>query len=134
MCHVLGYGVPEDVSVIGVDDDQYACELQNPPLSSVRMASQQAGDEAAALLDRLMHGDERMSGQRIMTHATGVSARQSTNVRVVRHANVRKALRSIRENAGCPSGSRKLSKRPTFPIGPWTLPFVRNWAAQSSNS
>ncbi|MCU0981079.1 MAG: XylR family transcriptional regulator, partial [Pirellulaceae bacterium] len=36
-CHVLGYGVPEDVSVIGVDDDQYVCELQNPPLSSVRM-------------------------------------------------------------------------------------------------
>jgi LacI family transcriptional regulator len=101
---VRGYGVPEDVSVIGVDDDQYACELQNPPLSSVRMASEQAGDEAAALLDRLMHGDERMSGQRIMTHATGVSARQSTNVRVVRHANVRKALRSIRENAGRPIG------------------------------
>ena len=109
-CHVLGYGVPEDVSVIGVDDDQYVCELQNPPLSSVRMASEQAGYEAAALLDRLMHGDERMSGQRIMAHATGVSGRQSTNVLMVRHANVRKALRFIRENAGRPIGVTDIVK------------------------
>jgi LacI family transcriptional regulator len=100
--HVLGYGVPEDVSVIGVDDDQYVCELQNPPLSSVRMASEQAGYEAAALLDRMIRSGERMSGQRITAHATGVTARQSTNVLMVRNADVRKALRFIRENAGRP--------------------------------
>ena len=101
-CHVLGYGVPEDVSVIGVDDDQYICELQNPPLSSVRMASEQAGYEAAALLDRTIRAKEKMSGQRIMAHAAGVTARQSTNVLMVRNADVRKALRFIRENAGRP--------------------------------
>jgi LacI family transcriptional regulator len=101
-CHVLGYGVPEDVSVIGVDDDQYVCELQNPPLSSVRMASEQAGYEAAALLDRMIRGQEKRSGQRIMAHATGVTARQSTSVLMVRNPDVRKALRFIRENAGRP--------------------------------
>ena len=101
-CHVLGYGVPEDVSVIGVDDDQYVCELQNPPLSSVRMASEQAGYEAAALLDRMIRGEERMSRQRITAHATGVTVRQSTSVLMVRKAEVRKALRFIRENAGRP--------------------------------
>lgn len=101
-CHVLGYAVPEDVSVIGVDDDQYVCELQNPPLSSVRMASEQAGYEAAALLDRTIRAKGKMSGQRIMAHATGVTARQSTNVLMVRNVDVRKALRFIRENAGHP--------------------------------
>jgi len=101
-CHVLGYGVPEDVSVSGVDDDQYVCELQNPPLSSVRMASEQAGYEAAALLDRMIRAEDEMSGQRIMAHATGVTARQSTNVLMIRNADVRKALRFIRENAGRP--------------------------------
>jgi LacI family transcriptional regulator len=101
-CHVLAYGVPEDVSVVGVDDDQYVCELQNPPLSSVRMASEQAGYEAAALLDRMIRAEDKMSGQRIMAHATGVTARQSTNVLMVRNADVRKALRFIRENAGRP--------------------------------
>jgi LacI family transcriptional regulator len=101
-CHVLGYGVPEDVSVIGVDDDQYVCELQNPPLSSVRMASEQAGYEAAALLDRMIRGEEKMGGQRIMAHAAGVTVRQSTSVLMVRNADVRKALRFIRENAARP--------------------------------
>ena len=101
-CRVLGYGVPEDVSVIGVDDDQYVCELQNPPLSSVRMASDQAGHQAAALLDRMICGEETMSGQRIIAHATGVTARQSTDVLMVRNADVKKALRFIRENAGRP--------------------------------
>ncbi len=101
-CHVLGCGVPEDVSVVGVDDDQYVCELQNPPLSSVRMASEQAGYEAAALLHRMILGAERMSGQRIVAHSTGVTARQSTNVLMVRNGDVRKALRFIRENAGRP--------------------------------
>jgi len=101
-CHVLGYGVPEDVSVVGVDDDQYVCELQNPPLSSVKMASDKAGYEAAALLDRMIHGKQTMSGQRIVAHATGVVTRQSTNVLMVSNPEVRKALRFIRENAGRP--------------------------------
>ena len=101
-CHAPGYGVPEDVSVIGVDDDQYVCQLQNPPLSSVRMASEQAGYEAAALLDRMIRGDERMSRKHIIAHATGVTVCQSTSVLMVRKADVRKALRFIRENAGRP--------------------------------
>jgi LacI family transcriptional regulator len=101
-CHGLGYGVPEDVSVIGVDDDEYVCELQNPPLSSVKMASGQAGYEAAALLDRMIQGHEKMGRQRITAHATGITARQSTNVLMVRNADVRKALRFIRQNAGRP--------------------------------
>ncbi len=101
-CHLLGYGVPEDLSVIGVDDDQYVCELQNPPLSSVRMASEKAGYEAAGWLDRMIHGEARMAGQRIIAHATGVTARQSTNELMIRHVDVRKALQFIRENAGSP--------------------------------
>jgi LacI family transcriptional regulator len=116
-CHVLGYGVPEDVSVIGVDDDQYVCELQNPPLSSVRMASEQAGYEAAALLDRMIRGEERMSRQRITAHATGVTVRQSTSVLMVRKADVRRALRFIRENAGRPIRVADVVKATGYRIG-----------------
>jgi len=54
VCRALGCGVPEDVSIIGVDDDEYVCDLLNPPLSSVKMASDRAGYEAAALLDRMI--------------------------------------------------------------------------------
>ena len=99
-CRMLGYGVPEDVSVIGVDDDLYVCELQNPPLSSVRMASDRAGYEAAELLHQMMDGREKMAGQQIVAHATGVTVRHSTSVLMIRDVEVRKAMRFIRENAG----------------------------------
>ncbi len=101
-CRALGYGVPEDVSLIGVDDDRYVCALQNPPLSSVKMASDQAGYEAASLLDRMMRREDKMSGQRIVAYASGVHVRRSTSVLMVRDQEVRKALRFIRENAGKP--------------------------------
>jgi LacI family transcriptional regulator len=101
-CRALGYGVPEDVSLIGVDDDEYVCELQNPPLSSVSVASDQAGYDAAALLDRLMDGREKMRGVRITARATGVKERLSTSVLTVADPDVRKALRFIRENADRP--------------------------------
>jgi len=102
VCRALGCGVPEDVSIIGVDDDQYVCDLVNPPLSSVKMASDRAGYEAAALLDRMMRGEEQMAGQRIIAPAAGITQRQSTNMLMVRDPELRKALRFIRENAGRP--------------------------------
>ncbi len=99
ICRGLGLGIPEDVSVLGVDNDQYVCQMQNPPLSSITMASDRAGYEAAALLERMMRGDESMAGQRILAPATGVVERQSTSVLMVGDPHVRSALRFIRENA-----------------------------------
>lgn len=97
-CRALGYGVPEDIAVIGVDDDEYICELANPPLSSVAMASDLAGYQVAELLHKLIKGEESMHGQRILAPAVGVSARQSTDILMVRDADVRAALQFIREN------------------------------------
>jgi LacI family transcriptional regulator len=101
-CRLLRYGVPEDISIIGADDDEYICELENPPLSSVRIASEQSGYKAARLLHQIIQGKEKMDGQRVIAHATGISARQSTDVLMVQNTEVRKALRYIRENTNQP--------------------------------
>jgi LacI family transcriptional regulator len=101
-CRALGYGVPEDIALIGVDDDEYICELANPPLSSVSMASDRAGYEAAELLQRMIRSRVTMSGQRILAPAAGVIARQSTDILMVQDAEVRAALRFIRENVARP--------------------------------
>src|SRR5262249_5979666 len=71
-CRALGYGVAEDISVIGIDDDPYICELANPPLTSVAMASDRAGYDVAELLHKLMRGKATMSGQRILAPAAEV--------------------------------------------------------------
>ena len=101
-CRALGFGVPEDIAVIGVDDDPYICELANPPLSSVSIASDRAGYEAAELLHKMITGEEKMEGQRILAASAGISARQSTDILMVRDPEVRKALRFIRENVTYP--------------------------------
>ena len=107
-CRALGYGVPEDIAVLGVDDDEYICELANPPLSSVAMASDLAGYQVAELLHKLIEKKEKMHGQRILASAVGVSARQSTDILMVRDADVRAALQFIRENVSRPIQVRNI--------------------------
>ena len=51
-CGQSGLSVPEEVAVIGVDDDEVICELSNPPLSSVQPDTLRFGYEGAALLGR----------------------------------------------------------------------------------
>eukprot|EP01035_Chromulina_nebulosa_P036391 gene36391-49014_t len=57
-CQLLGLHVPEQVAVLGVDNDELVCELANPPLSSVQPNARRSGYEAAALLARLMRGEK----------------------------------------------------------------------------
>ena len=53
-CRASGLQVPEDVAVVGVDNDELLCELADPPLSSVALNAEAGGYRVAALLDRLM--------------------------------------------------------------------------------
>ena len=53
-CHTYGLKVPEEVAVIGVDNDEVLCELSSPQLSSVEQDAKRIGYEAIALLDRFV--------------------------------------------------------------------------------
>src|SRR5262249_62194601 len=56
-CRRAGIAVPEEVAVIGVDNEELVCNLAYPPLSSVVPNARSIGYEAAALLDRLLRGE-----------------------------------------------------------------------------
>jgi LacI family transcriptional regulator len=56
LCRLHGVRIPDDVSLVGTDNDELICELSSPPLSSVAFATERAGYEAAGLLDALMAG------------------------------------------------------------------------------
>ncbi len=100
MCRVMGFRVPGDFAIIGVDNDEFVCELGNPPLTSVTMGTDRAGYEAASLLHRIMTGREKMKGQKIMAYATAVVPRHSTDILTIGDDRVREALRFISQNAG----------------------------------
>ena len=102
-CSATGIRVPEDVAVVGVDNDELMCDLCDPPLSSVALNVEQGGYEAAALLDRMMSG--RVKGRReILVKPTTVVARRSTDVLALSDPKVATALRFIQDNAGRPIG------------------------------
>lgn len=97
-CHTAGLRVPDDVALIGVDNDRILCELTDPPLSSVEQGRFNIGHAAAALLDKMMDGD-RPRTLRQCIPPVGLVARQSTNLLAVEDPEIATALRLIREEA-----------------------------------
>lgn len=97
-CKVAGLRVPDQIGVIGADDDEIVCGLANPPMSSVAINFERAGYEAAQALDSLMRQRGR-APRRILVHPTHVVARRSTDIVAVADAAVAKALQFIRDHA-----------------------------------
>ena len=98
-CRLAGLPVPEQVAVLGVDNDAVFCEMADPPLSSVALDSETAGYEAAELLDGLIRGRVRKS-RRVFVRAMGIITRQSTDLVAVSDDDVAAALRFIHRKYG----------------------------------
>lgn len=92
-----GMRVPEDVAVLGVDDDPLINRLVTPSLSSIAPNFETIGYEACRLLERLMDGEAAPAGPTRICPA-GVSARRSTELLAVEDEAVRAAMRYIREH------------------------------------
>ena len=98
-CKTAGIHVPEEIAIIGGDNDDLICDLANPPLSSVAISGVRAGYQAAELLDRLMFGKEEPTGQKIFVEPTHVEARQSTDILAIDDRDVAVAVRFIRQHS-----------------------------------
>lgn len=97
-CSRAGVTVPEEVAVIGVDDDQMICELCEPPLSSVATNAAVVGFRAAELLDQMMLGNSPADSI-LKVPPVGITVRQSTDSVAIADKDVAAALTFIRENA-----------------------------------
>jgi LacI family transcriptional regulator len=97
----IGLRVPEDVAVVGVDNDELVCETSPVPLSSVAVAAERIGFEAATLLDRMIKG-EQVDIEPVLVPPQGVVVRQSSDLLAIEDPNVADALRYITEHAHRP--------------------------------
>ncbi len=97
-CRRAGLRVPDEVAVIGVDNDEMLCGLSDPPLSSVDGGVERAGYEAAALLDRMMQG-RKPPAQPIFLAPYGVVVRRSTEILTVDDPDLAAMIRLIRARA-----------------------------------
>ncbi len=96
-CKQADCEVPDQVAVLGVDNDVLVCDLADPPISSISLNTEGAGYEGARLLDRLMKG-EPMTGQAIPVSPTHIVTRMSTDVLAMNDPDVSAALQFIRRN------------------------------------
>lgn len=97
-CGTLGVSVPEEIAVIGVDNDDLMCRICSPPLSSVVPNAGGIGFLAAEQLHRMMHG-EFPQERRLQVAPLGIATRQSTDVMAIDDTEIAEALRFIREHA-----------------------------------
>lgn len=97
-CARAGIAVPEEVAVLGVDNDDVLCETMTPTLSSIAMTTEEAGYRAAGALDAAMAGRQHVGGQRILYAAKAVVARRSTAHDSAGDALVRRCREIIEAN------------------------------------
>ena len=98
-CRRMGIAIPDDVAVLGVDNELPHCEMSNPPLSSIVTDAERIGYEAGSLLDQLMNGRDP-TPKRLLIPPLGIVVRQSTDVTATADQHVARAVRYIREHVG----------------------------------
>jgi LacI family transcriptional regulator len=97
-CQRTGTMVPEEVAVLGVDNDEAICEISDPMLSSIDARHDRIGFHAAELLDQLMHG-RTPPREPLAVGLPAIVVRRSTDVQSIADRDVAEAVRYIREHA-----------------------------------
>jgi LacI family transcriptional regulator len=100
-CRAANIRVPEEMALVGVDNDELLCELADPPLSSVVLNAEGVGYRAAALLDRMMRRRLRKP-RRLVAEPMYVVTRRSTDIVAIDDSEVAAALGFIHDHAAEP--------------------------------
>jgi LacI family transcriptional regulator len=98
VCRQIGVGVPDQVAVIGVDNDELICDLADPPLSSVIPDTERTGYEAARLLDLLMAGHPELPLAHLIK-PKGIVVRGSTDVLATDDTRTRRGTSTVRSTS-----------------------------------
>jgi LacI family transcriptional regulator len=102
-CQRVGLNVPEDVAVLGINNNTLVCESLNVPLSSVALDMEAWAYHACEMLDAIMDGDPAPTGLTPFP-TSGVVTRKSTDVVACDHPEVAKAVRFIADHYHQPIG------------------------------
>jgi LacI family transcriptional regulator len=97
-CRHLNISVPEQMAILGEDDDPVVCGVSSPPLSAIDFGSKKIGYRAAVLLDRMMAGAPAPKAIEWIAPVR-VTPRQSTDIIAVEDDEMAQALRFIRQHA-----------------------------------
>jgi len=98
-CRRKQIAIPEQIAIVGVDNDDVMCQMADPPLTSIAQSVEQIGYEAAALLDRMMAGAEAPA-EPILVPPKLLVTRRSTDIVAIDDPIIAAALKFIRDKGG----------------------------------
>jgi len=97
-CQTAGLRVPEEIAVLGVDNDTLLCESTFPTLSSIHTGGFRRGRIAAEMLDDLMHG-RKPRERAVPLPPISVVTRGSTGYDAMRDPIIGRAVTFLREKS-----------------------------------
>jgi len=97
LCAAVRLKVPEEIALLGVDNDEILCEFASPPLSSIRVPARQIGLEAARILHHGFESGKSRAADHLLP-PTGITERQSTNLLHLRDEAVARAVQYIQDH------------------------------------
>lgn len=97
-CDALGLGVPQDLALVGVDNNEAACELASVPLTSVDIDWEELGHRGAELLSEILDGTAAAPASPVQIAPKSVIMRRSSDICAVDDPDVSAALAYIWAN------------------------------------
>ena len=96
-CMIAGIKVPEDIAVLGVDDDDLICEISDPTISSIQLEVERGGYETCRLLHQQILSKKRKPFN-VVISPSEVKERNSTLANNISDQHIKKVVRYIEEN------------------------------------
>ncbi|NLO72103.1 MAG: substrate-binding domain-containing protein [Porphyromonadaceae bacterium] len=97
ICKINDIHIPDDVSLLGVDNDELICNLSDPPISSIMLEVEKGGYEAGRLIHRQILEKKNIPFN-IVINPTRIEERKSTDKYNINDVNILNIVRYIEEN------------------------------------
>jgi LacI family transcriptional regulator len=100
-CKIAGLDIPDQVALLGVDDDELICNFCHPQLSSIALSTEQAGYQAACLLDKMIRGKKKIAEEEknVIILPLHIATRQSTEIFAIEDPQVADAVKFIHNHS-----------------------------------
>ena len=109
ICNQYNIRVPEEVAILGVDNDEAICSLALPPISSIYQAVEKGGYDVAQYIDEYLQ-DKSIPMRNIIVSPTHIVTRQSTNIYATNDKDITEILKFIHNNLGEKLSTNQLLK------------------------
>lgn len=109
VCRERALSVPDEVAILGVDNNPMICLNQPVPISSVNHSLERIGREGAVLLERLMDG-KRAPAEPIRIPPDGITVRRSTDIVAAENPVLRAAMAFIADHLAEPIGAPQIAE------------------------